>query len=226
MLLRAPLFVLVYGLWLAAVAGCGLLDVTGHTTLAYLLAVAVLVVAGLAVAGRRVTAPAVAGRGVAGRGDAGPAAGRAGGLGAAPLPAARRAPVLVAVLGGIAFGAAACTAEVYLGLAGRDAAGVVVATGCVQVAEHGGGCGPVCEVALAQDRRSLGWMPCDDRVRAGDPAAVRIDPVGFAAAIRAQDAFSRPVALAAGWAGAAGAGLAGLLLCNAVWLGPARDARR
>lgn len=46
MLLRAPFFVLVYGLWLAAVAGCGLLDVTGRTTLAYLAAVALVAVAG------------------------------------------------------------------------------------------------------------------------------------------------------------------------------------
>lgn len=197
--LRALWFVLVYALWLAAVAAGGLLAVTGHTMLAYLPAVAVLLVTGIA-------------------------ASRAGDVGPA-LPVARRAPVLVAVLGGIGFAVAACAAGAYLGVTGRHAAGVVVATGCVQVAEHGGGCGPVCEVALAEDRRPLGRLPCDGDARAGDPFAVRVDPAGFAAAIRAQDAYSRPVALAAGWAGLAGAGLAGALLCNAVWLGPARDTR-
>ncbi|MDG6103537.1 hypothetical protein Daura_35415 [Dactylosporangium aurantiacum] len=197
---RAPLFVLVYVLWLGAVAACGLLAVTGHTMLAYLPALAVLMVTAFA-------------------------AGRAGEPWSEP-PAARRAPVLMVVLGGIAFGAAAWTADAYLGVAGRDADGVVVATGCVQIAEHGGGCGPVCDIALAEDRRPLGRLPCDADARPGDPAAVRIDPAGFAAGILARDALSRPVALAAGWAGVAGAGLAGVLLCNAVWLGPARDARR
>ncbi|MEV4508454.1 hypothetical protein AB0K00_05805 [Dactylosporangium sp. NPDC049525] len=126
--------------------------------------------------------------------------------------------------GGLALAAGALAGDAYLGVVGRDADGVVVRTGCAQVAENGGGCAPICEVAAA-DGRPLGWMSCNGSGgKAGDRTTVRIDPGGFASPMQAADAYSPPTATLLGWVALAGAGLAGALLFNAVYLGPARDA--
>jgi hypothetical protein len=150
---------------------------------------------------------------------------RADGISAA-LPWHRRGWPLAAVLGGLALAAGSQAGDVHLGVVGRDHAAVVTRTGCVQVAEHGGGCGPVCEYALAADGRVVGWMPCErDGGQAGDRAAVRVDPGGTAAAMLSSDTLPASTAVALGWAGLLGVGLGGVLLCNAICVGPARAAR-
>ena len=203
---RAARFAVAYAAWLIAVAASGLLNLTGHTLLAFLPALAVMLATGL--------------------GASSATQRRQDRFTPEFPPFLRRPAVLVAVLGGFAFAVAGGAGDVYLGVVGRDAAGVVTRTGCAQVGEHGGGCAPICEVAPADGGRPLGWMSCEGSGgQVGDRTTVRVDPGGFAVAMQAADAYSRPVAKVLGWAALAVAVLAGGLLFNAVCLGPARDIR-
>lgn len=202
---RAAAFVAAYAGWLAAVAVSGLLNLTEHTVLAFLPAIAVLVGTGL---------------------GASAAADRWGRRPVDQPPLSRRPGVLVAVLGGLAFAAAGFAGDVYSGVVGRDAEGVVLRTGCAQVAENGGGCAPICEVGRVGDGRSLGWMTCGGSGgQVGDRTTVRIDPHGFAVARQAEDSYAPATAKVLTGLGLAGAGLAAVLLFDAICRVPARDAQ-
>ena len=130
------------------------------------------------------------------------------------------------VLGGVALAAAGFAGDVYAGVVGRDVTGVVIRTGCAQVAENGGGCAPICEVGRLEDGRSLGWMTCrGSGGRVGDLTTIRVDPGGSAVARQAVDSYAPATAEVLAWTGLAGAGLGGVLLFDAICLVPVRAAR-